>query len=103
MGSITEKGKVYTYILRGKRDYYYCGITNDIDKRYKEHNTGKSKSTKRNLPYSLKFLQSFGTRQEARNKEVLIKKAGVRKWYMKNIEFGNHVNMVCTNLIGNQK
>jgi len=91
----------YTYIIKGKKDYYYCGITKDINKRYAEHNTGKSKSTRRNLPYSLKFCYENSTRSLARKLEEKIKRAGIRKWYYKNIKYGNHDNMVITHLIGN--
>ena len=86
----------YTYILKGEKDFYYCGITNDIHKRYKQHNTGKSISTKKYLPYSIKFLRRFSTRSLARVLEVTIKNTGVKKWYDKNILFGNYPNIVVT-------
>jgi putative endonuclease len=93
----------YTYIIIGRNDFFYCGITKDWDKRVWEHNTGKSKSTKRNAPYSLKFLIKFETRKQARNLEVTIKKTGVKKWYNKNVLFGHYDNMVCTHLISGKK
>lgn len=99
MGAVTEKGKVYTYIIRGKKDYHYCGITSDIDKRFNQHNTGKARSTRKYLPYDLKFLSKFNTRTEARRLEVTIKNTGVKNWYNKNILFGTRSNMVCTQLI----
>lgn len=103
MGAIQQNGKCYTYILKGVNDFYYCGITSKIDERYRQHNTGQSKSTKRNLPYSIKFLRAYPSRIEARRMEVRIKNTGVKKWYHKNILYGNHSNMVCTELIGGTK
>lgn len=95
--------KFYTYIIKGLNEFFYCGITNNIHRRYNEHNTGQSKSTIKNLPYALKFLRQFNTRKEARKLEVKIKTTGVYKWYCKNIIFGNYPNMVITHLISGHK
>ena len=43
-----------------------------------------SKSTKKNLPYVIKYLQKFNSRREARMLEVTIKNSGVKRWYLKN-------------------
>jgi len=93
----------YTYILQGQKDFFYCGITKDIHIRYCQHNTGKSNSTKNYLPYSIKFLKRFSTRSLAHQLEVTIKNTGVKKWYDKNILFGNYPNMVITHLISGKK
>lgn len=93
----------YCYILKGEKDFYYCGITRDIVRRLQQHNTGKSKSTRVHLPLIIKFLQEYNDMKEARRKEIIIKNQGVKKWYQKNILFGNHKNMVCTELISGKK
>jgi len=93
----------YTYIIKGKIDYYYCGITKDIHVRYFEHNKGQCKSTRKHTPYMIKFLKRFNTRKEARRLEVTIKDAGVQRWYQKNILHGNYPNEVITNLISGKK
>lgn len=95
--------KVFTYILKGKADFFYCGITKDINKRIFQHNTGKSISTKKHAPYSIKYLTRCASRQSAHRLEVRIKRQGVKRWYQKNIQFGTTENMVCTELISGKK
>jgi putative endonuclease len=51
----------YVYIVRCKDNSLYTGITNDIDRRITEHNTGKLKSayTYKRRPVILVFSQEF--------------------------------------------
>jgi len=45
----------YLYILYSHRlDQYYTGHSYDVDKRFEKHNFGKSKATKRGVPWNLK-------------------------------------------------
>ena len=44
----------YTYVLKSLKDgHFYIGITHDIEKRLKEHNSGKTRSTRNRLPFRL--------------------------------------------------
>ncbi|MCC6372622.1 MAG: GIY-YIG nuclease family protein [Bacteroidia bacterium] len=52
---------------------FYVGMTANIDTRLKEHNSGKTKSTKGYIPWSLFFYETFKTRQEARGREIYYK------------------------------
>lgn len=83
-------GKFYTYILCGLNDWHYCGITNNIVRRYFEHNSGMSRSTRSHAPYILKWIHVSETRQQARFLEVKIKRAGVRKWMQRNLYSSHH-------------
>ncbi len=49
------------YILRCSDESYYTGITNNIERRIAEHQTGKSRScyTFKRRPVTLLFVQSF--------------------------------------------
>jgi len=60
----------------------YVGMTKDIDNRLKEHNQGKTKSTKGYRPWVLFYFEDFQTRQEARNREVYLK-SGCGKEFLK--------------------
>ena len=59
---------MYTvYLLKSKtKRKSYVGITNNIDRRLKEHNSGKHLYTKRYLPWEIIYQEEFKTflRQE---------------------------------------
>ena len=64
----------YTYILECKDGTYYTGWTNNLDKRLKDHNSGKgAKYTKARLPVSLIYYEEFETKEEAMSREYAIK------------------------------
>ncbi len=47
----------YVYLIRSlKTDKYYVGYTENLTKRIKEHNNGKSKATKFGIPYELIYI-----------------------------------------------
>ena len=70
--------KVSVYILRMADGTFYTGMTNNTDRRFKEHREGQSKSTKNKLPFKELYVVELGSRQEARNMEVRIKRQGAR-------------------------
>lgn len=72
--------RFYTYILKGRDNWHYCGITQDIYRRYTEHNSKKSISTVKHGPYVLVWLKEVDSRTKARFIEVMIKKRGVRRF-----------------------
>jgi len=50
----------FVYILKSvNKETYYIGQTNNLSVRIKEHNIGKSKSTKLGVPWKLVFKKSF--------------------------------------------
>ena len=65
----------YTYILKCSDGTYYCGWTNDLEKRLKVHNTGQgSKYTRVRLPVELAYYEEFETKEAAMSREWHIKK-----------------------------
>ncbi len=69
------------YILKSlKTDNYYVGSTKDLNKRIKEHNQGKTKSTKGLRPLKLIYFENFSTNSRARKRELEIKKRKSRKY-----------------------
>jgi len=58
-------------------------MTENIERRIYEHNSGKCKSTKPYRPWVLVLTKSFATRQEARDYEKWLK-SGVGREYLKN-------------------
>ena len=64
----------YTYIVECADGSFYCGWTNDLDKRIKDHNAGKgAKYTKTRLPVKLVYFEEFDTKEEAMSREWHIK------------------------------
>ena len=73
----------YAYVLRSKKDGdFYTGITKDIERRLKEHNSGYQKSTKARRPFELILKEEFRTRIEARQREKHLK-SGVGRNFLK--------------------
>ncbi|HEY9167400.1 MAG TPA: GIY-YIG nuclease family protein [Candidatus Kryptonia bacterium] len=63
-----------TYILQSLRDSsYYYGQCKDIERRLKEHNSGRSQYTKGHVPYVLLYFEEFETRKEAAARERFFK------------------------------
>lgn len=66
--------KNYTYIVRCSDGTLYTGWTNNLEKRIKNHNTGKgAKYTKTRTPVTLVYYETFLTKQEAMKREYAIK------------------------------
>jgi putative endonuclease len=71
---------ITVYILSCAHGFHYTGMTNNIDRRLKEHNSGRSYWTSQHLPVSLIHSESFETRRAARTKEKAIKKQGAARY-----------------------
>jgi len=66
------------------RKYIYVGLTNDLDRRFKQHNTGQNPTTKPYLPFKVLHTEKFATRIEAREREKYLK-SGVGKEFLKTL------------------
>lgn len=70
----------YTYILRCADETYYCGWTNNLDRRLKAHNEGKgAKYTRSRRPVALVYYEAFSTKEEAMRREYEIKQLPRKK------------------------
>ena len=73
----------YTYILRSKQsDRLYTGYTNDLRKRFKEHNDKKSFHIKSRGPYELIYYEACIEEKDARSRELYLK-SGKGKRFIK--------------------
>ncbi len=64
----------YVYILQSQKDEkYYIGVTSNIKKRIKEHNSGLSKSTKYRRPFLLLRLEKYANIKLAYKRERFLK------------------------------
>lgn len=64
----------YVYIVKCADESLYTGITIDIEKRVKQHNTGKgAKSILGKRPVVVVYAEQHGTHAEAARRELEIK------------------------------
>jgi putative endonuclease len=65
----------YTYILLTENNTLYCGYTDDVQKRFQAHLSGKgAKYTKSHKPVKIVYVKEFETKNEAMKEEYRIKK-----------------------------
>jgi len=68
------KNKWYVYLLRCSDNSLYCGITNNLSNRLKQHNRGKgSKYTRFRLPVKFVYLEIAENRSVVSKREYRIK------------------------------
>lgn len=67
----------YFYILRCSDNSLYCGMTTDLERRLKEHNSSKSRGAKylrAKKPVKLVYSETFFDIKTAMSRELQIKK-----------------------------
>lgn len=66
--------KYYIYILLTKDNTLYCGYTDDVEKRFEAHKSGKgAKYTRSHKPEKIIYTACFDTKSEALKEEHRIK------------------------------
>ena len=79
---------IKVYVLKSEdNDIFYVGMTEDIERRLKEHNKGKSKFTKAYMPWVLLYSEEFSDYTTARVREKYFKTNAGKNWLRKN----NHI------------
>ncbi|GBE16348.1 GIY-YIG nuclease superfamily protein [bacterium BMS3Abin15] len=64
----------YVYVLKSKKDdNFYIGSTNNLKKRFTEHNSGEVSSTKLRKPFDLVYYESYKAEKDARKREHNLK------------------------------
>ena len=73
----------YTYVLKSNKDgKMYTGYTNDLKRRFKEHNNDDSVYTKGKGPFELIYYEACIEKQDAKSRELYLK-SGKGKLYLK--------------------
>ena len=74
----------YTYVIQSKKDNkWYTGATDDLRKRFKEHQEGKSTYTKGRGPFELIYYEGCLNKQDGYAREKYLK-SGMGRRYLKN-------------------
>jgi putative endonuclease len=64
----------YVYLLKSEKDGdLYTGSTNDLKRRFSEHNNGTCESTKKRAPFKLVYYESYVAEKDAREREHNLK------------------------------
>lgn len=65
----------YVYVLQSEKNQkLYTGLTNDLKRRFHEHNSKKGGSyTKKNAPFELVFYEAYLNKKDAMNAEKFFK------------------------------
>ena len=67
--------KWFVYILKCRDNSLYTGITNDPQKRFKEHASGKGgRYTRSHKPVKIVYLEKIADRSKALKREARIKR-----------------------------
>lgn len=70
----------FVYIVVCKDKSYYIGISNDVKKRVKKHNSGKgAKYLRGKTPVTLLYTEKYVNKSQARKREIQLKKWSRRK------------------------
>ncbi|OAN11641.1 hypothetical protein A3K86_22255 [Photobacterium jeanii] len=66
----------YVYLIRTRSNSLYCGVTVDVERRFKQHQTGKqgAKSLKGKGPLTLAWSECIGNKRQAMQIEYRIKR-----------------------------
>jgi len=80
----TSNGMYYTYVIESQNsNYWYTGITNNLRKRFDQHNKGLSTWTKSRGPWKLIYFEACLNEDDSKAREKYLK-TGMGKRYLKN-------------------
>jgi putative endonuclease len=72
---------ITVYVIKSlNKNFRYVGITNDLEKRLKQHNNGKNRSTKSYMPFKLVLTETHEDYRQARTREKFLKSGAGRKY-----------------------
>ena len=85
----------YTYVLLSLKDgLHYIGYTNDLRKRFYEHQRGLVLSTKPRRPLELVYYEACRNREDAEQRERYLKSTTGRRFLAQRIRRFNKLNKI---------
>ncbi len=77
----------YVYLLRSLKDSgWYIGMSNDLKRRFYEHNAGKGKSTRYRKPFTLLYYEAYLDKRDAAGREKFLKSGSGRRFLKKQLK-----------------
>jgi putative endonuclease len=84
MNPVRDQKVSYTYVLRSKtNNRLYTGITQDLRKRFNQHDSKQSTWTKHRGPFELIYYEACLNAEDTKSREKYLK-SGMGKRYLKN-------------------
>src|SRR3989339_895748 len=77
-GTISMLYTVYAIASIGRK-YVYIGMTDNLERRMKQHQNGLNRTTKPYRPFEQIYTETFSTRWEAREREKKLKTGSERE------------------------
>ncbi len=85
----------YVYVIKSlanKQGFVYIGQTNDLKRRFAEHNAGQEISTKAYTPFRLVYYEAYAEKKDALARERALKKYG-SSWGHLRLRIHNSLSM----------
>ncbi|MBS1978945.1 MAG: GIY-YIG nuclease family protein [Bacteroidetes bacterium] len=80
----------YVYVLKSKASgKFYVGMSEEIERRLAEHNSGKSKFTSGHMPWELVYFEQQQGSVSARKREKYFKTAAGKKFLKRKLGEGS--------------
>jgi len=77
----------YVYILKSRKyHWFYIGLTNNLRDRYKLHNEGKVKSTRKFKPFKLIYYEAYLNRYDTAKREQFLKTGWGKNWIKRTLK-----------------
>ena len=74
---------IYVYILKSKKfDFIYIGSTDNLIRRFKEHNSKLAIATKHYVPLELIHYEAYKNKKDGKRRELYLKTNKGRKTLM---------------------
>jgi len=83
-----RRDRYYVYVLKCADDSFYIGQTDDVRRRFGEHQSGKVSWTKARQPLEVIHWEEFNTREQAVEREQRLKTGFGRQWLKREYEKG---------------
>jgi putative endonuclease len=82
----------YVYVIQSDSDTgLYIGMSGDLRRRFLEHQSGESQSTKSRGPWKLIYYEAYLEKQDAAQRETFLKSGSGRRFLDKQLK--NHFSL----------
>ena len=76
----------FVYVISSiNHKYIYVGLSNNVEIRVKQHNSGKERTTRPYIPFDLIHVERFNSRIDTRKREKFLKSGDGKEWIKGNL------------------